>query len=128
MRILLDESLPIELRSEISGHDVRYVREVGWSGLKNGELLRRAAASFDVLLTADQNLEHQQNINRLPIAVIVLVARSNRIEQLRPLLVRCPTYLLRFARAPGASRGLKASAPALDAYAQCIYSVPMRFS
>ena len=113
MRILLDESLPIELRSEISGHDVRYVREVGWSGLKNGELLRRAAASFDVLLTADQNLEHQQNINRLPIAVIVLVARSNRIEQLRPLLVRCPTYLLRFARAPwcvSRPKGIRASA------------------
>jgi predicted nuclease of predicted toxin-antitoxin system len=93
MRILLDESLPIELRSEISGCDVRYVREVGWSGLKNGELLRRAAASFDVLLTADQNLEHQQNLNRLPIAVIVLVARSNRIEQLQPLLVRLPDVL-----------------------------------
>ena len=46
MRILLDESLPIELCSEISGHDVRYVREVGWSGLKNGELFRRAAALF----------------------------------------------------------------------------------
>jgi hypothetical protein len=57
MRILLDESLPIELCSEIAGHDVRYVREMGWSGLKNGELLARAAAIFDVVLTADQNLE-----------------------------------------------------------------------
>jgi predicted nuclease of predicted toxin-antitoxin system len=88
MRILLDESLPIELRFEISGHDIRYVREVAWTGLKNGELLARAAASFDVFLTADQNLEHQQNLKTLPIAVIVLVARSNRLEELRPLLAR----------------------------------------
>ena len=93
MRILLDESLPIELCSEVSGHDVRYVREMGWSGLKNGELLRRAAASFDLLLTADQNLEYQQNLNRLPVAVVVLVAPSNRIEQLRPLLLRLPNIL-----------------------------------
>jgi hypothetical protein len=86
MRILLDESLPIELRAEIPAHDVRYVRELGWSGLKNGELLARAAPIFDVLLTADRNLEYQQNLEKLPIAVVVLVARSNRVEQLRPLL------------------------------------------
>jgi len=86
MRILLDESLPVELKFEIPGHEVRYVREIGWSGLKNGELLRRAAGSFDVFLTADQNLEYQQNLRTLPLAVVVLVAPSNRIEQLRPLL------------------------------------------
>ena len=88
MRILLDESLPIELRSDITGHDVRYVREMGWSGLKNGELLLRGAAQFDVLLTADQNIEYQQNLNTLPVAVVVLIAQSNRIEQLRPLIPR----------------------------------------
>lgn len=88
MRILLDESLPIELRTEIVGHTVRYVREMGWSGLRNGELLARAAAQFDVVVTADRNIEHQQNLNTLPVSVTVLVARSNRIEQLRPLLPR----------------------------------------
>jgi predicted nuclease of predicted toxin-antitoxin system len=82
MRILLDESLPIEVRREIPSHDVRYVREMGWAGLKNGELLRRASASFDLLLTADQNLQYQQNLDRLPLSIIVLVARSNRIDQL----------------------------------------------
>ena len=86
MRILLDESLPIELRSEIQGHDVRYVREVGWSGARNGDLLGLAAPLFDVFLTADQNLEYQQNLGTLPIAVIILAAQSNRIEQLRPLV------------------------------------------
>jgi len=88
MRILLDESLPIELRSELPGHAVRYVREMGWAGLKNGELLACAAAQFDVVLTADRNLEYQQNLNTLPVAVVVLMAMSNRIEQLRQLLPR----------------------------------------
>src|SRR5690349_23330108 len=62
MRILLDESLPIELRLDITGHDVRDVTGMGWSGLKNGELLARAATSFDALVTADQNIEYQQNL------------------------------------------------------------------
>jgi len=90
MRILLDESLPIELRLDITGHDVRDVTGMGWSGLKNGELLARAATSFDALVTADQNIEYQQNLRTLPIAVIVLIAHSNRVEQLRPL---CPQLL-----------------------------------
>jgi hypothetical protein len=93
MRILLDESLPIELRSEIRGHDIRHVREMRWSGLKNGELLRRAAASFDAFLTADQNLQYQQNLARLPVSVVVLGAQSNRIEQLHPLLPRLMAVL-----------------------------------
>jgi predicted nuclease of predicted toxin-antitoxin system len=74
MRILLDESLPIELRDELSGHSVSSVQEMGWSSLKNGELLLRAAAQFDVFLTADQNLQFQQNLRTLPVAVAVLAA------------------------------------------------------
>ena len=52
MRILLDESLPKELQSELSGHDVRAVQEMGWSSLKNGELLARSVNQFDLFLTA----------------------------------------------------------------------------
>ena len=59
MRILLDESLPKELKAEFAGHDTRTVREIGWSGVKNGELLVRAAAQFDVFITADQNLRYK---------------------------------------------------------------------
>jgi|SRR6266498_725051 len=88
MRILLDESLPLELGAELTDHDVRAVSGLGWSGLKNGELLARAAQSFDALVTADRNLEYQQNLKTLPVAVVVLVARANRLEQLRPLLPR----------------------------------------
>ena len=86
MRILLDESLPIELRDELPGHSVSSVQEIGWPALKNGELLLRAAARFDVFLTADQNLQYQQNLRTLPVAVAVLVARSNRIQDLKPLI------------------------------------------
>jgi len=86
MRILLDESLPQELQDELPDHSVTTVRESGWSGLKNGDLLRHAADRFDVFVTADQNLQFQQNLSKLPIAVLVLVAPSNRMEALRPLL------------------------------------------
>lgn len=94
MRILLDESLPSELRAELIGHDVRTVHEVGWSSLKNGELLARSAGRFDVFVTADQNLRYQQNLSALPVAVAVLIARSNRIHDLRPLV---PNLLLKLA-------------------------------
>lgn len=85
-RILLDESLPRDLRARLIGHDVETVAGCGWSGIKNGKLLALAATRFDVFLTADQNLEFQQNLSTLPIAVFVLIARSNRIESLDPLV------------------------------------------
>lgn len=85
MRILLDESLPRPLARLLPGHEVRTVAEMGWSGTRNGPLLA-LAADFDVLLTADQNVEHQQNLRALPVAVAVLVAASNRIESLGPLV------------------------------------------
>jgi predicted nuclease of predicted toxin-antitoxin system len=94
MRILLDESLPIELRDELSQHEVRSVQEMGWFSLKNGELLRRAADQFDVFVTADQNLQYQQNLQNLPVAVAVLVAKSNRVQSLKPLV---PQLLLALA-------------------------------
>src|SRR5689334_7292575 len=97
MRVLLDESLPEELRSEIKGHDVHVVREFGWSGLKNGELLRRSAGRVDVFISADQNLEHQQNLRNLPVAVIVLIAKTNRIQDLRPLIPRLLEQLSKLA-------------------------------
>jgi len=59
---------------------------MGWTGKENGELLRLAAEHFDAFLTADQNLEHQQNVAALPISVVVLIAPANRIDSLLPLL------------------------------------------
>lgn len=86
MRILLDESLPRPLARLLSEHDVRTVAAMGWGGKRNGELLQLAAADFDALLTADQNLEHQQNLGALPVAVIILVSPTNRMEALRLLI------------------------------------------
>jgi len=90
VRILLDESLPRPLARLLPEHDIRTVAAMGWAGKRNGELLQLAAGDFDAVLTADQNLEHQQDLAALPIAVIVLAAPTNRIESLRPLI---PTLL-----------------------------------
>lgn len=86
MRVLLDECLPRRLKQELPGHDVRTAPEMGWASKRNGELLRLAEREFDVLLTADRRLQHQQNLATFDIAVIVLVARSNRLDDLRPLM------------------------------------------
>ncbi len=86
MQILIDECLPKKLKQELVGHSVFTVQEKGWSGMKNGELLSRAENEFDVWLTADQNIESQQNLNRFDIAVVVLVAPQNKLEVLLPLM------------------------------------------
>lgn len=86
MRLLLDESLPGPLAKLLIGHEVRTVTQMGWTSLGNGALLRQAASEFDALLTADQNIEFQQNLKTLPLAVVVLVADSNRLESLEPLV------------------------------------------
>ena len=86
MRILLDESLPHDLAPLIIGHDVSTVRAEGWTGVKNGRLLALAATTFEVFITADRNLEFQQNLAKLPISVIVLLARKNRVQDIEPLL------------------------------------------
>ena len=89
MRILLDESLPRDLALALTGHETQTVQKRGWAGLKNGELLHVASAEFQALLTGDRNLEFQQNLATLPMAVVVLVAVNNRLETLQPLIPRC---------------------------------------
>ncbi len=82
MLVLLDEQLPRHLARDLTGHQVRTVQQEGWARLKNGELLQRAADSgFDVFVTADQNLEFQQNLSRARLGVVVL--RSSRDEAIR---------------------------------------------
>jgi predicted nuclease of predicted toxin-antitoxin system len=86
MRILLDEDLPRRLGERLVGHEVSTVQRSGWSGVKNGKLLALAASRFDVFVTMDGNLEHQQNLGTLPLAVLVIEAVSNRMEHLIPLV------------------------------------------
>lgn len=86
MKVLLDECLPKKLKSHIDADFVRTVPEAGWAGKQNGELLRLAESEFDVLVTNDQNIEHQQNIERFELAFVVLVAPTNDIVDLIPLM------------------------------------------
>ena len=86
MRVLLDECVDWRLGRDIIGHDVKTARQMGWEGVKNGELLALAEQQFDVFVTVDRNLSFQQNFAALSIAVVVLHARTNRLADLRPLV------------------------------------------
>lgn len=87
VRILLAEQLPRRLAREFKEHEAQTVQNQGWAGLKNGELLQRATdRGFQVFLTADQNLQYQQNLAGAKLLVIVLVARTNTLEDLIPLV------------------------------------------
>ena len=85
-RVLLDENLPRPLARELSGYTVRSVQEVGWAGVKNGKLLRLAEAEFDIFLTADSNLSYQQPATTFRLGIVVLRARSTKLEDLLPLV------------------------------------------
>jgi hypothetical protein len=94
VRVLLDESLPRQLARVIPDHDVRTVVQMGWASIENGELLDLAvAAGFEAFVTADRNVEHQQNIARIGLGLVVLVGRSNRREHMMPLAPQVATAL-----------------------------------
>lgn len=76
MRILFDQGTPAPLRDHLSGHSVETAYEKGWSTLRNGELLAKAEAGFDVLATTDRNLRYQQNLAERRIAILVLPTTS----------------------------------------------------
>ena len=86
MRILLDECVDARLRRELPGHEVQTVPQAGWASIGNGKLLGLVAASgkFDVFLTVDKNLPHQNKTKTLPFAIVVLRSKSNSISAIRP--------------------------------------------
>jgi len=86
MKLLIDECLPRALKRLISEHECRTVQEMGWSGKQNGVLLLLAEKEFDVLVTIDQGMEYEQNLANREIALLVLGARSNQIEDLTPVV------------------------------------------
>ena len=88
MKVLLDECLPRKLKSELPGHEVATVSQMGWSGRTNGELLRLAESGFDAFITIDRGLKYQQNLRSKKLAVIQLAALDNRFETLRPLMAQ----------------------------------------
>ena len=106
MKVLLDECVDWRLARDIVGHEVKTARQMGWTTIKNGELLTLAAQRFDVFVTVDRNLSFQQNLVSLSIAIIVLKARTNRIVDLRPLVPKLLTAI-EFAQ-PGAAKLVEA--------------------
>ena len=93
MRILLDECVDRRFAKEITRHEVVTVSQAGWAGIKNGELLTLAQAQFDVFVTVDRNLSCQQNLSQFTIAVVVLQAPTNRLQDLRLLAPKLQTVL-----------------------------------
>lgn len=86
MRVLLDENLPHDLIEPLSRHDVVTVQSMGWAGAENGELLRRAGGEFDVFVTMDRKLQREQDLSVLPFGILLIVAQSNRVQDLLPLV------------------------------------------
>lgn len=88
MKLLLDESIPRQLAaSSPEIFDIQTVPQMGWAGTQNGLLLELAADhEFDAVITADQGIEHQQNLAELPIMVIVMIAHRTRVKDLESLV------------------------------------------
>jgi len=88
MKILLDESLPRKLKNQFEkNHEVWTVRDKGWLSKKNGELLRLMINDgFELFLTADQNLQYQQKVEKLPLTIAVLRGSNNRLSTLQLLI------------------------------------------
>jgi predicted nuclease of predicted toxin-antitoxin system len=93
MKLLFDECVPKKLKRAIMEHEVLTVSEMSWRGVKNGKLLALAASEFDVFITVDQNMGYQQNLDLLPLPIIVLEATSNRLKDLLPLVEKLKTEL-----------------------------------
>lgn len=90
MKILLDECVPRRLKTRLVGHECHTAAEAGFAGKKNGELLRLAeAAGYHILLTVDRGIEHQLNMGRRTISVVILASKSNRFRDLLPLVPDC---------------------------------------
>ncbi len=90
MKILLDECVTKRLKQHLKEHEVFTVTEMRWNGLKNGKLLTACVDNnFDILLTIDKNLMHQQNLDKYKISIVVLHSLTSKIEE----LVVCMTSL-----------------------------------
>lgn len=96
MKILLDENLPVELKNEFNEDSLNVfsVKDMGWEGIKNGELLKKLESDdFEVFITMDKNLEKQQNISKFQISIFVLDAYNNKIQTLKPYISKVKEIL-----------------------------------
>jgi hypothetical protein len=95
MRVLLDECVTRYLKRDFVGHEVTTVTEAKFNGLKNGRLLSAASGQYDVLVTTDQNLRYQQNLELYQLSILVLIAKRNSYAYLKPLLPKALEALTR---------------------------------
>ena len=86
MKILLDECVDRRLARDLADHSVITVPRRGWAGIKNGDLLALAEKEFDVFITVDRKISTQQGLTKFKIPVLLLRARTNRLEDIRPLV------------------------------------------
>lgn len=92
MRILLDECVPHRLRNRLPQHECQTVQRAGFGGLENGELLEAAEnAKFDVLVTVDRGIEYQQDFGKRKIAIVMLCAKSIKLNHLPRWYRPCST-------------------------------------
>ena len=95
MRVLLDECIPKRIKDQLkTHHQISTVVDQGWSGKKNGELLRLAEEKFDSFITVDQNLSYQQNLKNSKMAILLLVAKDNKFETIRQFVPKILKMLL----------------------------------
>lgn len=99
MKILLDECVTKHLKPHLAGHEVFTVRELQWSGIKNGKLMALCVEQqFDILLTIDKNLQFQKNLNKYPITVVVLNSFTSKVEELVTFLPSLQIQLVQFEK------------------------------
>ena len=86
MKVILDECLPRRLLRDLLDHSATTVPRQGWAGVTNGALLERINPEFDVFITMDSNIVHQQNTDQLQVCLIVLHGSNSNYETLQPLV------------------------------------------
>jgi len=84
MKIIIDECVPHIVKKRLSHRQIKTVQEMGWAGIKNGELLSLAEETFDIFVTSDKNLRYQQNLENRKIAILLLP--SNQVPIIESLL------------------------------------------
>lgn len=97
MKIFFDHRIPKRLLRLPSGHEVKTAYQMGWEAKKNGELLKLVENEFEVFLTVDQNLRHQQNLTSSSLRFVVLVAAGNQYDSLAPLMTQVEDALTKLA-------------------------------
>ena len=97
MKIFLNHCVPKRLLRLLAEHEVKMAYQMGWAAKKNGELLRLVESEFEVFITVDQNLRHQQNLASSSLKFVVLVAATNQYDNLAPLLPQVKAVLATLA-------------------------------